>query len=192
MDKDQKRHEQIEKVTKAMPYIIAVVGVLYVVLFYVFILKPKIGRIIKGGQYDLTPVETMLQQETAYRNSLKKYLSSLDQVGEAYRTTVSNIVPNSTDFPGLIVTLDAIATKHHLVMNALDVGPTEQTTDDGRGIIAGVANFQGGDYAVMKAFLRDLERSRRVMDIRSIQFSPGGGSFAINFWTYAIGDAMAP
>lgn len=191
MDKDQKRHEQIEKLTKAMPYIMVAVGLLYVILFYIFILKPKIGRIIEGGQYDLAPVETILQQETAYRASLKQYLDSMDDVNEAYRTTVSNIVPNSMDFPGLIVTLDAISAKHHLVMNGLDVGSIEQTTQDGRMIISGTVNFQGGDYPIMKAFLRDLERSRRVMDIRNINFSPGGSSFSFNFWTYAIGDSTA-
>jgi len=191
MDKNQKRHEQIEKIVKVMPVLIVVVAILYLVLFYLLILKPKLGRIIEGGEYDTTPVELVLESETAYQTSLKGHVERMSKISDAYRDTVTNMVTVGVDYPGLMVTLDEMTRKHHMILNGLDVNIAEAPASGGRKVVRGVANISGGDYKIMKAFLRDLERSRRIMDVQDLQFNPSGAAFSITFWAYYIDEPVS-
>src|SRR5688572_33106670 len=103
-------------IAKMLPVITGVVAVAYLLAAYVMLFMPKLGRLVKGGELDLSVYETRLSETQAYADSLKSVGTAYQAVNPDRRSRVLNMVPVTPDTPGLYVQVDTIARTHGLVL----------------------------------------------------------------------------
>jgi hypothetical protein len=174
------RANQSAGIAKMMPVITGLVFVAYAVAAYVFLFMPKIGRLVEGGEYDLSVYETRIAEAETYANQLKELESSYRSINPDRRGRVLNMVTLGPDAPGLYVQLDALARTHDMVLVSVDAIPDEKSTSPaGRKTVRAAFNVAGGTYQQLKLFLADLERSERILDAQAVIFTPATGSYGI-------------
>lgn len=174
-------------IAKMLPVITGVVAIAYLLAAYVLLFMPKLGRLVSGGELDLTVYETRLAETQAYADSLKAVVAAYGSVNPDRRSRVLNIVPVTPDTPGLYVQVDAIARAHGLVLVSIDAVPDEKsTTLAGRKTVRVAINVAGATYQQFKLFLSDLERSERVLDVQAVIFTPASGNYGLVLRAYSL------
>ncbi len=174
-------------VAKFLPVITGIVAVAYAIAAYALLFMPKLGRLVPGGELDLSAYETRVADTKAYQSELASVVSAYQAVNPDRRDRVRNMVTLTPDVPGLYVQLDAIARAHDLILVSIDAIPDEKSsTPAGRKSVRVTLNIAGGTYQQFKLFLADLERSERVLDVQSVIFTPASGSFGVVLRAYSL------
>ncbi len=170
-----------------------VLGVL--ALGYFFVLDSKIAELRTSGLLERAQVEAHLTSQGEYltnlRASLGKFKSSLradDLAG------IDAFIPTGPDFPGLLLSLEAIANSANLQlesMNVNEIGQVAAASDDTGQAASGNDTAQaatpsgfnlqtqdvtvtvagGTSYEAFKRFITQIESSRRLLDVVSVSFS---------------------
>lgn len=170
-----------------LPVITGIVAVAYLLAAYVLLFMPKLGRLVEGGELDLSAYETRLAETQAYADSLKGVVSSYQSVNAERRGRVLNMVPTTHDTPGLYVQMDAIARAHGLVLVSIDAVPDEKSTSAaGRKTIRVAINVAGATYQQFKLFLSDVERAERILDVQAVIFTPSSGNYGLVLRAYSL------
>lgn len=165
----------------------AVLVLLFAILAYLFVFLPRIGRLVPGGDLDVTGFRQRVAETQAYMAQLTVADEAFKQVNAERKTRVTNAVPLQADAPGLYVTLDTIAAAHGMQLTAIDVTPDDKViSPTGSRAVNITANVNGATYQQFKLFLSDLERSERLLDLRSVVFTPGSGQYDLAIRGYWI------
>lgn len=181
------RKIQTAGLAKMLPILTGIVAVAYAIAAYVLLFMPKLGRLVPGGELDLSAYETRIAETKAYQGELKSVVDAYQAVNPDRRDRVRNMVTLTPDVPGLYVQLDAIARAHDLVLVSIDAIPDEKTaTPAGRQSVRVTLNIAGGTYQQFKLFLADIERSERIFDVQSVIFTPASGSFGVALRAYSL------
>lgn len=191
MAKTPKFKFEAEKLARALPVLTGVLAVGLLLLAYTVFFMPKIGRLVPGGQYDATPYETAVRDEKDYQAKLSGQIAMFEALNPVQREKALNLVTTEVDFPGLLVQLSEICTRHQTTCPAIDVVQDETVLAGNRRSARMSLNVTGIDYAGMKSFLADLERSRRLFDVESLIFTPGSQSFSVTLRAYYLAGAVA-
>lgn len=175
-----KRAIPMESIAKMLPILTGLAVIGYAVAAYALLFLPKLGRLVKGGELDLSAYEERITETQGYLDGLKGTVATFNKVNPERRSRVQNMVPTSPDAPGLYVTIDAIARAHDMVLVSVDALPDDRpTTLAGRKSVRITVNVAGGTYQQMKLFLSDLERSERVLDVQDVIFTPSSGTYGL-------------
>lgn len=175
------------RIAKMLPILTGIVAVAYALSAYVLLFMPKLGRLVPGGELDLTAYESRVAETQSYQNELKSVAAAYQAVNPDRRDRVRNMVTLTPDVPGLYVQLAAIAAAHDLILVSIDAIPDEKSsTPAGRKSVRVTLNIAGGTYQQFKLFLADLERSERVLDVQSVIFTPASGSFGVVLRAYSL------
>lgn len=181
-----KKKNQAERIAKMTPIIAIVGGLAYLFAAYYLIFLPKLGRLVAGGSLDVAPYESRIADERAYQEKVRAQLTRFSTVNPAQREAAMNLVTVEPDVPGIMVQVEEMARRNGVVALSIDATP-ESLTYSGQRRAARVAmNISGGDYATLKRFLYDMERSRRVFDVQSLVFSPSANSFTLTARAYYL------
>jgi hypothetical protein len=173
-----------------MPLLTVAAALLFALLAYLLLFRPTLGRMVPGGDLDLTGLRDRKLAAEQYRGRLDVAASAFAQVNAERKAVVTNAVPTKIDIPGLYVTLDEIAKRHGMLLTTVDVVPDDKAVSQaGRRPIRITANFDGATYQQFKVFLTDLERSERLLDLSSVLFTPGSGSYDLAMRGYWIDPA---
>jgi hypothetical protein len=184
---------EAEKLARALPVLVGVLAVGLLLGAYVTFFMPKIGRLVPGGQYDAAPYETAVRDEKEYQAKLTAQITKFEALNPVQREKALNLVTTEVDFPGLLVQLSEICTRHQAACPSIDVVQDETVLAGNRRSARMSLNVTGSDYAGMKSFLADLERSRRLFDVESLIFTPGSQSFSVSLRAYYLaGSSTAP
>lgn len=168
-----------------LPIITGLLAVGYLVAAYVLLFLPKLGRLVKGGELDLSSYEDRISETRSYLDSLKGVVTNFNKVNPDRRSRVQNMVPVSPDAPGLYVQLDAIARAHDMVLVSVDALPDEKSSSPaGRKNVRVTVNIAGGTYQQMKLLLADIERSERILDVQAVIFTPSSASYGLVLKAY--------
>lgn len=174
-------------IAKMLPVITGIAAVAYLLAAYVLLFMPKLGRLVSGGELDLSVYEARLAETQTYADSLKAAVTAYETVNPDRRSRVLNMVPVTPDAPGLYVQVDAIARAHGLVLVSIDAVPDEKsTTPAGRKTVRVAINVAGATYQQFKLFLSDLERSERVLDVQAVIFTPSSGNYGMVLRAYSL------
>lgn len=115
-------------------------------------------------------------------NELQKTLSNqLSKLSAEEKGKVATLLPDSADITKFVADVDAVASRHGISIEA--VSYTETNKDASASVSEGVVPEEfssmsvdlsfAADYADMKSFVSDLEKSLRIIDIRSISSDAG-------------------
>jgi hypothetical protein len=175
----------MESIAKMLPIITGLAAVGFAVAAYVMLFLPKLGRLVKGGELDLTAYEDRINETQGYLDGLKSTVAAFNKVNPERRARVQNMVPVTADAPGLYVQIDAIARAHDMVLVSVDALPDDKPpTATGRQGVRVTIDVAGGTYQQMKLFLTDLERSERILDVQDVVFTPSSASYGLVLHAY--------
>jgi hypothetical protein len=141
---------------------------------------------------------------------LKKDLEAAPKLVEAYQnlgpqsSVLSNALPNSADFPSLIVTLENMTTTSGVKLKTVSpiAATTTQTTPAPAAAASGAKTPQGYDFSItfdgtldgLKHLLGDLETSARPMRVTAVSINGSDSSLSgeIDVQTYWQDKAELP
>lgn len=184
--KNEKKNGALD-LTRMMPVIIGLIAVAYAAAAWFLLFVPRIGSILPGGAYDTAALESRLQEDQTYLAKLNRATEAVRLVNASQRSRVAGIVPETPDIPGLLVQMDELASRNGLVLVGVDAVPVESVGNDaGIGKVSVTVNLDGGSYPQFLRYLYDVERSLRIIDPRTISFTPGSGAYGVTFTAYYL------
>jgi|SRR3989344_2708567 len=156
-----------------MPLILIAVSI---ALFYVYI-DPRYENI-----------KTLTEQKREYSNALNKagelsnvsqeLLSQYNSLSQADLLRLEKLIPDNLNTIKLITDIDNIAGKYSIAVSGISVresssDPSQQIVTDGseKPYQTAVISFSfSATYSNLVSFLRDLERSLQIIDVKSLAF----------------------
>lgn len=147
---------------------------------------------------------TLMDQKQQYERSLEmvsniettkdELLTKFKNISAADKKDIETILPSSLNFVRLISQIDAVAARYGISINAITSRETtplagESTEENpSRSLNSSVIGFSfDTSYDKFGAFMDDLEKSMRVLDIKSVRLSSketGIYSYNVEFETY--------
>lgn len=156
-----------------------------VIVGYLFVLHPRFVRV--GELRARIARATQIMEAAAATGALRQLRDTLAAIPEADRHAIDALAPPGEDVPGIFVALDAAAQRAGVGISSM-----EATREEGKGLPAGVRSLSVGlsvrnvEYDRLHAFLRAIGLSQRLMDVRSVQFSPAGLTATIRIRAYSV------
>lgn len=145
---------------------------------------------IKLQSAKLNQYNVVLDQSSLVRQKRDELLTERNAFSPQQLQQIQKLLPDNIDNIRLIIDINDIAARYHLqVMNVT----LDQTTDaigaDSRLGTVGIGFSVSANYSDFLAFLADLERSLRILDIDDISFAApqktnGLASYTIHLKTY--------
>lgn len=161
-------------------------------LFYTFI-NPQYQK-TKTLQAEAQQYENVLSNTSAISEVRNELMTRLADIPSSDIDRLSKILPDNIDTVRLAKDLDAIASNHGISITSLQI---DSSADDNTGVfqqdsgssyekVILTLNFVS-NYENFRMFLNDIERSLRIIDIKSISFQVGTTDFyefRVSFETY--------
>ncbi len=120
---------------------------------------------------------TRSKELTEVREALLQRYSS---IADADLARLKKLLPDSVDNVRLIIDIDNVASRYGMRIKNFafpvsvdDVGGATQEVPQGPVGVAEITFVTSGTYADFSAFLYDLERSLRLLDVRSVHITAG-------------------
>lgn len=156
-------------------------------------------------------IKVLRAEEQTYDEALdrsKELISLRDALLSRYNSIpsddlkkINSIIPDAVDSVRLIIEINAIAARHKLTLSDISVGQLDGGSTDSRDIPGrlGPASSAYGTaslsfevvarYETFRAFIADLERNLRLVDLSTITFSEasvgtGLTTYGVSFDTY--------
>lgn len=175
-----------------MKNIISIILILAAVVLFALFTNPRFAGI-----------DRLSEEVAAFDNALdrsKELISLRDALLTRYNSIptetidrISTMLPDSIDTVRLIIDIDALASRYGMSLNNISIGSTEDVADGigPSGDLYGTLTLSftvASTYDRFRAFLSDLERSLRIIDVTSISFGTqteaGLTPYTITFNTY--------
>ncbi len=147
-------------------------------LFYIQI-DPTYKQIKEDSQ-QAEEYNSIISKTTEIRKIREEQRSKLNSITSSDRTKLEKILPDHIDNIQLILDIQQIAYKYSMP-SISDVSIVENNnSENGKGIVAegdelydsvGFSFSVISNYSAFKNFIKDLDKSLRIMDIQSISFS---------------------
>jgi hypothetical protein len=188
---------------KYFNFLIILSAVMVLLLGFYFVIEPKRNSIT--GSLDAANQERQKSKEDLGNliSSINKYKSSFDKIDKADKDKINAMIPaslkkeelfiqfeNMVKNSGLILsdlTIKAIAKKESSnSRTAKDASMTDSSLPQNIGVAALSASISGTDYRAFMNFLKTIEGSLPLMNIRKISFSSSGESLKIDIETYYL------
>lgn len=183
--------------------IIVFVFLLAAILIFGLWTMPLVGK-IKDLRSQKSEVEGVLANSRQIQNRRDELIEKYNGIGAADLARLKKLLPAQTNDGGLIVQFDNLAKNRGLILKSLAITEKEESKNKAPSFAAAETtqkeqetvyqeaelNFKvAGFYQNLTAFLEDLEKSLRVMDVDSIAFSSGDKDvyeFNIKARTYVL------
>jgi len=129
----------------------------------------------KRKEYD-----TALHNSKELQSEKQKKLDKYNSVPESDRKKLEKLIPDHIDNVRLIIDIDEMAADH-----GMKIRNFKTSTDEKKDTVGADSQVYGtltlsfstsATYTTFLAFLRDLERSLRLIDITSVSFAAGEGT----------------
>lgn len=136
-------------------------------------------------------VQALLGQKQKYEDALAmaanvetkkdELLTQYNAISETDRQNINTILPDKMDFVRLISQIDAVASRHGISIseitsrdNNVSTGNSMDSATPAKDYQAAIIGFSfSTSYEKFNAFLDDLEKSLRILDIKSVKLTAG-------------------
>ncbi|MFA6536159.1 MAG: type 4a pilus biogenesis protein PilO [Candidatus Paceibacterota bacterium] len=173
-------------------------------IFPTILILASIGAFLGYINPQYQTVKALMGERAGYQEALtnsRALMAKRDELVSTYNTIpgsnisrLEELLPDHVDNVRLIMDLSSIASRYGLTLtNIKNIQSSEaakgEITTDSSGIGSATLNFSvSAPYSTFQAFLGDLEKSLRIVDVSSISFSASDGSpnydFNIGVKTY--------
>ena len=173
-----------------MKNIISIIVIIISIASFVFVVKPSFAEVknIEAKSHDYEEVLLNAKKLTSIRDEL---MEKKKKISQADLNRLSKLIPEGADNVKLIINLQNIADKYHLIITTAssnkkgDKQSKKQTFDiktKDYGIITLDFNITG-EYNNFLSFLSEVEDSLRITDIKQLSIEPGDN---VNNYTFTI------
>lgn len=123
--------------------------------------------------------EDALAKVLAINDTTKELNSKINNLSEEDKQKIETLIPDSSDMTKLIADIDTVAARYNILIDDIsyagsnaDAAASPSEAKVPVSYSSALINFGfSANYDNLKIFLSDLEKSLRIIDIRSIQFS---------------------
>jgi len=175
--------------------IVVITAILIFIIGFLYILRPKYNNIVKGIQLTIEERENDKVVMERYITRLQSYQESYNSISSNNKEAINKMMPEEYDQEELFAYMDNLAKHIGLTLNAVSINDNKKKRNalaleegNARAIqeIEVSLDFSGVDYRTLKQVLAAFENSLRLIDVRTIAFSPGDNSLAGELTTYYI------
>ena len=134
-------------------------------------------------QTEVFAYDDALNKSQELRRTLDEKLAAYNTFSEGDRERLLKILPDNVDNIRLIIDIESIAARRNLALKNVALGTLSDSTTRRAALAVGASGSSVGSvelsfsisssYDNMLAFMQDLERSLRVIDIESVSFTAG-------------------
>ena len=126
-----------------------------------------------------------------YRQVLDRFqgiLTEWEAVSAVDKERLNYFLPEGNDIPELITMLEDMAQQSGFVVTVASFSQVEQPIIDRTNVYPLILSLslEGGDYNSLKTLIDKIETNLRLLDISSLNFQAGTGSYIMNINTYYI------
>ncbi|MBT4722685.1 type 4a pilus biogenesis protein PilO [Candidatus Falkowbacteria bacterium] len=164
-------------------FVVIIICILATSLFLFSIYNKKIKPVQNEIVVQAGVLETKQDLFTDYESSSKKFSDLTD-----FEQKIMQILPLSQRKDILFVEFEAIANKNNLTLQSINIAQTltdqEEVDKNDLSKMSVDIGLSGGNYFEMKNFIKDVENSLRIIEIKSINYTPDSDLFTISAETY--------
>jgi len=139
--------------------------------------------------------ESSLEMVSNIENQKNELLTKFDGISAADKKNIETVLPSSLELVKLISDIDGVASKYGISINNISSKEVGSSVGDSIDNAAPAKPYQSSiigfsfvaSYDKFNAFLSDLEKSLRILDIRSVKLDTqenGVYSYNVEFETY--------
>jgi len=193
---DQKYIQLLKtNVYKFFNLIVVIIAVVILVIGFLYIVRPKYNNIVKGIQLTIEEKENDKVVMERYITRLQSYQESYNSVSSGNKEAINSMIPEEYDKEELFAYMDNLAKHIGLTLNSASISENkkkgsvldlEQAKDRAIQEIGMSLGFSGVDYRTLKQVLAAFENSLRLIDVKTVAFSPGDNSLSVELTTYYI------
>lgn len=181
-----------------MKTVSSILFILAAILLFVFYTNPTYTS-IDGIKAQISSYEEALVNAQKLREVRKQRIETYNKITPEQQQNLSKLVPDTVDNIKLIIDIDRIAQRYSLDIKNIRIDQGTADAKSGSASGGSATNGQLGQgvitlsfsvtasYERIMEFLKDLERSLRIVDVTSFGFASGPNNqydFAITFKTY--------
>lgn len=154
---------------------------------YFGLIHPVLTAMSAGGRYDVAAARARLAEREARLAELETLQRQYTAIGRQDLERLGRFLPAESDVPGLVTALDELSRLAGLQLLAIDTQPRKDAVVGlpSVGATDVAVSLAGGDYPKLKALLRNLETSLRLLDVTAIAFQ-SATSYTLNLRTYHL------
>ncbi len=123
----------------------------------------------------------MVSRATEIETRKNTLLADFNRVSGADTTKIETLIPSSLNFVKLVADIDAVASRHGISLkqisstdNSAAAGSVEEAEQMQSSYKSATISFEfSATYDKFNDFMNDLERSLRIMDIKTVKVSSG-------------------
>jgi len=185
--------------------------VVSIAIFFFFI-DPQYKK-VQQVQADIKANEEILEVANKLRSKKEELNDKFNQISQSEKGELEKLLPDTVDNVRLIIDINSIASQFGIVIRDISIDTKETDATGSKKVVSQGSNFEGvlkeesikyvdtsrigvitfsfsvsAKYEVFLEFLKQLEESLRVVDIRNIEVSRGAGStfydYHVTFDTY--------
>jgi len=171
-------------------WLMAILAVfLPLLLIWIFLITPTRAK-MGGSKEDLNQAKILLENTKQSSQTASQSASLINQIEASNLQKLHEFLPSTSDREGLLQILEDKAKESGFVLKTMEINEAVKEVLPARvKALRIAANFVGGDYKAFKNLLSALEKNARLLDISSLSFGGGGGSYSLNFRTYWLESA---
>lgn len=180
----------------------ALIVLLIVSIGFIVVILPKYRDVDAKVKLANEQLEKEFVKLSGYLKKLQTINNDYSNINQDSINKIKKFLPNKPETESLIKKLEFVAKNNGVILNSLDIDadldkPDEQTgkiippapnldLPAGVGVIKITMNLTGVNYSVLKNLISILEKSLRLMDIVSLNFSPADETVSLNIETYYL------
>lgn len=160
-------------------------------LAIIFLLVLPARTALKDARGKVSQAMTARAERQARLGALQKSLAFIETLPAHTADKVLEIFPTAPDREGLLQILEDRAAAFGFVLKNLDIAdaPDKESPLPQVHLLKLSMGIAGGDYPAFVKFLEGLERTARLTDVTSVNFSSGTGAYTLNARAYWISDS---
>jgi type IV pilus assembly protein PilO len=143
--------------------IVAGVGIVLAVLFYIYCLKDRIQQ-LSDLQSEIQKLEESVQQTTAIKTRLKNYKTELAQLEERL-AVLQSILPSEKETSSLLKNVQQMAAASNLKINRFEPQPLIPRDFYSDWPIEMIVE---GNYHGLGAFFEKISQATRIIDVKNL------------------------
>jgi len=119
---------------------------------------------------------------------LEKTIADWNAVPAQDKAKLDYFLPTDKDIPELITMLEDIAGQSGFIATKVSLSNVETPAVAGTDVYPMLVSMSlsGGNYTALKTFLEKVETNIRLMDVSSLSFQAGKGTYNLNIMVYYI------
>lgn len=174
------------------------------ILSYFIVLKPRYEKMKNHSGVIINEKENELKVFEKYLGELKDFNESYEKISSSDMENMNKVIPNKNDYEDLVVVVNDIVSNRGLELSSVSVGnvaskyPPSTRVKTTKAVASENNSFKNKikkidlsldisgviDYKKMKILVSDFERSQRLFDINSIDFTDNSDRMSLGISAY--------